>query len=120
MLKIRPVNKEWDYNWDCRHFDAVPEDEALPSGEVKRRPTATRHLILVRHGQYNLAGKDDSERTLTPMGIVQAGHTGKRLAELNLPLTYIISSTMSRAKQTAALIAQHLPPGQALFLSTHI
>lgn len=103
--------KEWEYNWDCRHFDAVPEDEALPSGDVKRRPTATRHLILVRHGQYNLAGKDDSERTLTPMGIVQAGHTGKRLAELNLPLTYIISSTMSRAKQTAALIAQHLPPG---------
>ena len=77
----------------------------------KSRPTATRHLILVRHGQYNLEGKDDSERILTQMGIVQADYTGRRLAELNLPLTYMVSSTMSRAQQTAALIGQPLPEG---------
>ena len=65
----------------------------------------------MRHGQYNLEGKDDSERVLTPMGVTQADHTGRRLAQLNLPLTYMVSSTMSRAKQTAALIGQHLPPG---------
>ncbi len=35
--------------------------------------------------------------------------TGKRLAELNLPLTYLVCSTMSRARETANLIKQHLP-----------
>jgi len=97
---IRP----WDYNWDCRHFDALPAES-----EEKKRPTAVRHLILVRHGQYNLDGKTDDERVLTPMGVEQADHTGKRLAQLNLPLTYMVSSNMSRAKQTAGLIGQSLP-----------
>ena len=94
--------KEWDYNWDCRHFDDLSE-------ETRSRPSATRHLILVRHGQYNLEGQTDVERVLTPMGIEQALQTGKRFGDLNLPLTYMVSSTMARAKQTAALIGQHLP-----------
>lgn len=34
----------------------------------KQRPTATRHLLLIRHGQYNLDGKEDSERYLTKLG----------------------------------------------------
>jgi len=110
---IRP----WDYNWDCRHYDVLPENkenqqvEKREDGEEapKKRPTAVKHLILVRHGQYNLEGKTDEERVLTNLGIEQADHTGKRLANLNLPLTYMVSSNMSRAKQTAALIGQSLP-----------
>ena len=39
-------------------------------------------LILVRHGQYNLSGNQDSERYLTQMGEEQADLTGKRLAEI--------------------------------------
>lgn len=34
----------------------------------KQRPTATRHLLLIRHGQYNLEGKEDSDRYLTKLG----------------------------------------------------
>ena len=108
--------KAWEYNWDCLHFDAIPnqveadkaEEESVP---FKRRPTASRHLILVRHGQYNLEGKNDDEKILTQMGIDQANFTGVRLAQLNLPLTYMVSSNMSRAKQTAGVIGQHLPDG---------
>ena len=89
----------WDYNWDERHVK-TPED---------KKPTATRHLLLIRHGQYNLEGKTDTERYLTELGIEQATKTGHRLAELNLPLTYLVSSTMTRAKQTSSLIKQSLP-----------
>ena len=63
----------------------------------------------VRHGQYNLKGKLDSERYLTELGRQQASSTGQRLAELNLPLNYLVSSTMTRAQQTAGLIRQSLP-----------
>ena len=41
-----------------------------------------RVLILVRHGQYNLQGGQDSERYLTSLGEEQADLTGKRLAEI--------------------------------------
>ena len=44
------------------------------------------------------------------MGIKQAEATGRRLAELNLPLTSLISSTMTRAIQTADLIRASLSP----------
>lgn len=35
----------------------------------KARSKAFRHIILIRHGQYNLLGKTDKERTLTPLGL---------------------------------------------------
>lgn len=34
----------------------------------KVKPTATRNLILIRHGQYNLKGTKDEERYLTALG----------------------------------------------------
>jgi len=91
---------QWDYNWDKRDF--MTEDDS-------EKPKATRHLILIRHGQYNLKGKTDPERYLSDLGREQAVLTGHRLAELNLPLTYLVSSTMTRAQQTAGLIRQSLP-----------
>jgi len=35
--------------------------------------------------------------------------TGKRLAEMNYPYLKLISSTMTRAKETADIIHKHLP-----------
>ena len=32
------------------------------------RPTASRHLLLIRHGQYVLNSKDDASRHLTELG----------------------------------------------------
>ena len=108
-LEPRPIPKPydfewgpvvtWDYNWDLRHY--FEEDQ--------KTPTATRHLLLIRHGQYNLEGKSDTERYLTQLGIQQATLTGQRLAELNLPNSSMVCSTMTRAIQTAGLIQQSLP-----------
>ena len=98
---------KWDYNWDKR-------DETQPSGTDENnnkasRPRASRHLILVRHGQYNLDGETDTQRYLTTLGRSQASGTGARLAELGLPYTHIIRSNMTRAIETADLISKHLP-----------
>ena len=56
-----------------------------------------------------MKGISDPERYLTELGTQQALSTGHRLAELNLPLTYLVSSTMTRAQQTSGLIRQSLP-----------
>ncbi len=37
---------------------------------------------MVRHGQYNLEGKEDKDRYLTDLGRKQAEQTGQRLALL--------------------------------------
>ena len=110
--------QEWNWNWDYRHYDEIIESPKTPPSSnesdtqkslVVTRPTATRHLILIRHGQYNLDGKTDDERYLTPLGCEQAKSTGERIANLNLPLTSIVSSTMTRAQETANLIRPFLP-----------
>lgn len=90
----------WDSNWDRR-------EPSLP-GETSV-PTATRHIILVRHGQYNLDGTTDKERYLTDLGREQARMTGIRLAHLSLPYTMMIHSNMTRAIQTAEIISDKLP-----------
>lgn len=35
----------------------------------KTRSKASRHIIMIRHGQYNLAGVTDVERKLTVLGM---------------------------------------------------
>jgi len=102
---VSPVlkHKTWDWNWDHRQA----EDEE--PNENKNKPLATRNIILIRHGQYNLDGTKDSERYLTSLGIEQAKLTGLRLAELSLPFTHIAQSRMTRAVQTAKIISEALP-----------
>merc|ERR1719278_2290698 len=85
---------KWDQNWDQR------EPVADPNNNVKL-PTASRHLILIRHGQYNLAGETDEERYLTTLGREQARLAGLRLAELSPPFTSMARSNMTRALETA-------------------
>lgn len=34
----------------------------------KYKASATRHIFLIRHGQYNTDGRNDSERILTELG----------------------------------------------------
>lgn len=68
----------WDFDWDKRDpTSLVPplKNHLLTEDEIKKhnqrssraQPTATRHLLLIRHGQYNLKGVTDEERTLTPL-----------------------------------------------------
>ena len=127
----------WDYNWDGRmtsgtSLEAFRTSKANPSSTKQKRSDGsyqgnsssskgkTRHLLLVRHGQYDERRKEDKYRKLTPLGRLQAIKTGKRLAEIaNGSMNFekdrfngqclvkaIHVSNMVRAKETAALIAE--------------
>ena len=79
---------KWDHNWDLRQVSSEDlNDKENEDPNNKKVPTATRHILLIRHGQYNLEGKSDAERILTELGRNQAKKTGDRLAELKLPYT---------------------------------
>lgn len=83
-----------------------------------RKDGVTRHIILIRHGQYVETEKDDEKRVLTELGRKQAELTGKRLKEMldgaskefgpcNIKVVRV--SNMARAKETADIIAKQLP-----------
>jgi serine/threonine-protein phosphatase PGAM5 len=79
---------------------------------------ANRHFLLVRHGQYEYSDEGDEKQVLTPLGRLQAEKTGLRLAEVLEPAlttpgrqekhVRIHVSTMTRAKETADIIAAQL------------
>ena len=89
--------------------------------EKAARRGAVRHVLLVRHSQYHLNGTTDGERTLTELGVQQADVVARRLAAIHacaeggyskFSLDTILSSGLTRAIQTADLIAPHLPHAQ--------
>jgi serine/threonine-protein phosphatase PGAM5 len=99
-----PAAATWDSNWDFRS----PKD-----GE--KRSKVSRHVILVRHGQYDETKSERSgERKLTALGRQQAVLTGNRLAEMMSGLgergrlRSIIVSDLTRAKETAAIVRTRL------------
>jgi len=107
----------WDHNWDFRDpcscvkptkttsaTDQNKVNEHIEGSKVK----ATRHLILVRHGQYVDKVWEDEDRKLTKLGREQAELTGIRLKQLCLPFSKIVYSTMTRATETAQIIARHV------------
>ncbi|XP_011311299.1 serine/threonine-protein phosphatase Pgam5, mitochondrial [Fopius arisanus] len=109
---------KWESNWDRRdpkslvkpikggkEIDENKYNERLEAHKAK----AVRHLILIRHGQYNLKGENDAERYLTDLGKRQADFTGKRLAELAIPFSLVVRSTMTRAQETSKIIEKSLP-----------
>jgi serine/threonine-protein phosphatase PGAM5 len=64
-----------------------------------------RRLLFLRHGQYD--EEDSTKGALTPLGIRQARATARALqAE---PLDVIHVSTLLRARQTAAIVAEVFP-----------
>ncbi|XP_025201840.1 serine/threonine-protein phosphatase PGAM5, mitochondrial-like [Melanaphis sacchari] len=75
-----------------------------------QKSCATRHIFLIRHGQYNVSGETDGERKLTELGRQQALFTGERLRILNYPWTTITQSTMTRAMETCSIIQKQLSP----------
>jgi len=87
---------KWDQNWDRMHSSAQTTST-----------TSTRVIHLVRHGQFNQKGKDDTKHTLTDLGKKQASLAGKRLRDIIPKGTTpkrIVSSTMTRAEETAQII----------------
>ncbi|XP_034191925.1 serine/threonine-protein phosphatase PGAM5, mitochondrial isoform X1 [Osmia lignaria lignaria] len=107
---------KWDHNWDRRHSewskmtkrDVESDKQIYGETLVKKNADIKYNIILVRHGQYNIEGKTDLDRTLTTLGRQQAEATGKRLQELKLPYDLIVQSTIVRAKETAQIIKNYL------------
>ncbi|KAL1502431.1 hypothetical protein ABEB36_007572 [Hypothenemus hampei] len=107
----------WDDNWDHRAPQYIrnkktklsQKDENNNENIEKYTPRVCRHLILIRHGQYNLDGQVDEERYLTKLGRLQAEYTGQRLHDLGMPYTDMVKSTMTRAQETGTIISQFLP-----------
>ncbi|XP_068766921.1 serine/threonine-protein phosphatase PGAM5, mitochondrial isoform X3 [Struthio camelus] len=108
----------WDSNWDRREPLALINlkkkneetgEEELASRLDHCKAKATRHIFLIRHSQYNLDGRADKDRTLTPLGREQAELTGHRLASLGLKFDQIIHSSMTRATETTEIISKYLP-----------
>ncbi|CAI4232843.1 unnamed protein product [Auanema sp. JU1783] len=106
---------KWDDNWDFRDpyhlIDPVKYEQA---DEVEKKnlikentATASRHLLLIRHGQYKM---DTPDKFLTELGQEQAKIIGQRLAKSTINFDRLVMSTKNRATETANIILKELPP----------
>ena len=70
-----------------------------------------RTLYLIRHGQYDQDDDRDPDigKALIPLGIAQSKLVAGRLNSLPVKMNSLISSTMTRARQTAIIINQDFP-----------
>lgn len=119
----------WDYDYDGREGTRTSKTVSAKGSTSSMRHNGgkTRHILLIRHGQYEQGFHDDSQQVLTPLGRRQAELTGQRLARImvananlceagNTMDTYsgpcriksIHASGMARAKETAFIIALQL------------
>lgn len=71
----------------------------------------SRTLYLIRHGAYAQDSSVDPARggDLTPLGIAEARLVAARLRGLPVHFESLTSSTMARARETAAVIRESLP-----------
>ena len=92
----------WDFSWDNRHTNQTNKSNS------SLKSTASRHILLIRHGQYHYA-EDDADCNLTSLGREQLDLTGRRLKQLNLPYSHIFYSTMTRAIESTNEIIKHIP-----------
>ena len=72
---------------------------------------ATLELYLIRHGVAADRGEeypDDSKRPLTSDGISQLRKQAKALDSLDIGFDHIITSPLTRTRQTADVFAEHL------------
>lgn len=108
----------WDANWDnLEPISTGDDDEDRRRKRKLRKEGVTKHFILIRHGQYNEREKLDENKRLTPLGRQQAEYTGRRLKEMiegvegssGCNIKVVRVSNMARAKETADIIASHLP-----------
>jgi serine/threonine-protein phosphatase PGAM5 len=129
---------KWDFNWDRRdpissvkrhrHHSSslnqnsdlnkvnnnennVNQNKSVDDFELNKQTSkATRHLFLIRHGQYEIKAPIAEQMILTALGREQAELTGKRLSELRNKFKFnkLHHSTMIRAIETAQLIHKQL------------
>ena len=79
--------------------------------KAQEKSKGVRTIYLIRHGEYSSPYNNapDAELVLTPLGIAQARLVSARLKTMNINFNSLISSTMTRAKQTTVVISQDFP-----------
>jgi phosphohistidine phosphatase len=80
----------------------------------------THELYLIRHGIAAERGPqypDDTKRPLTPHGVARLRRQADGLIQLDVAFDIVISSPLTRAKQTADVIATSLPGKPSIVLS---
>ena len=89
FAELAPVHESipWNYNWD---------------GRQNVKGNGARHMLLIRHGQYDTTDRNDKNRILTALGRTQAERLGKYLREFigENNLSRVVSSNMTRAIET--------------------
>lgn len=93
---------------------------AAPAPGAAAAP-AYRTLYLVRHGEYDAADPRDARvgKPLVAIGVAQSRLLGARLAALPLRFAAFRASPLTRARQTAELLAEDLP-GAALEIDPNL
>ncbi len=79
------------------------------------RDEPVRTVILIRHGEYEHGVDTPDEGGLVALGRQQARLTAERLDALPLTLDSLHSSTMTRARETAEIVAAHFPGLEIVF-----
>lgn len=80
----------------------------LIAQENKVETKGERTLYLIRHGQYDHSDERSSDigKALVPLGIAQSRLISNRLKSMPVKISSLISSTMTRARETAMIINQ--------------
>ncbi|XP_023163323.2 serine/threonine-protein phosphatase Pgam5, mitochondrial [Drosophila hydei] len=94
----------WSHDWDQRKL-VHQKISNQGSFEAEPEAVALRHIVLVRHGEYN-SSPDGGH--LTELGRLQAHRTGQRLHEMGVTWDHVVASTMSRAQETAMIILKQI------------
>lgn len=72
------------------------------------------HLHLLRHAEAEVLAASDRARRLTPKGEEQASRVGKFCHRQGLGPAVILTSPVTRARQTAELVAKSLPEAELI------
>ncbi|GFU95010.1 hypothetical protein TNCV_4137941 [Trichonephila clavipes] len=95
---------KWNHNWDRRDASSLikPDkkkknsDEEMEEKKAELKPTATRHIFLVRHGNYYSEEKKDVEMKLTPLVLssstLSVGELVGSISAVRLLLPYLLDS----------------------------
>lgn len=81
------------------------------SQDINDDEKGIRTIYLIRHGEYDQTDTSDSDvgKKLTPLGIAQTRLLSTRLKGMSVVFTSLISSTMTRARETATVINEDFP-----------
>jgi len=82
--------------------------DASDDSVVQKKPTASRHLLLVRHGQYNVDGETDNKRTLTPLGWFCYG---VKLPCFSKTSFFYFWKTLMKYQHILVIFGSHYPEG---------